>query len=139
MPASITYEGGVANFLSLRGSPAGVGQAVEDLTRPGVNGHAYRKAGRRGAPFVMIGTADCLTAAEAKLILHGVSGVDGLVGKAQGSIVSVVDDFARTWANVVLLEVEPLEERKIAGAVGGLNGISGTVLLVVRFVMQMTQ
>jgi hypothetical protein len=51
MPASLVVNATTFNWITLRGEVEPLGMVLEDVTRPGVNGHAYRQVGQRGQAF----------------------------------------------------------------------------------------
>lgn len=124
MPASIN----TIPFVTLKGQVQRAGLVVEDVTRPGVDGHAYRELARMGKPFEMIGMRDCLTFTTANAVY------DALL-LMQGTLVPVTDDYGAVFTGVMLLEVEKLELRPIRTPVGGVEAGS-LAWLVVRFLMQ---
>jgi hypothetical protein len=128
---SITSGANTFDFITLRGTPQSQGMIVEELPRPGVDGQAYRELGRRAEPFEMIGVRDVESDAAAR---HWIVALRQL----QGTLVTVTDDFAITTPNVMLLLAAPLERKPLLAAAGGLT-TGATRLVILRFLMQLTQ
>jgi hypothetical protein len=129
MPASLTVGGVVFQWISLRGEVEPLSMLLEDVSRPGVDGHAYRQEGRRGRIFQMLGTADCATLALA-------SAAHATLKARVGNAAAVVDDYGVMTTDLMLLDAERLRISPIAGVVGGLLGGGGQALLRVRLVLQ---
>jgi hypothetical protein len=127
MPASIS-DGSPVTFITLKGQVQPPGLMTEDISRPGVNGSAFRELQVSGEPFEMRGLRDCLNAADAKAKF-------ALLKAMQGKTVTVVDDYGQSWTDVMLLSVEKAEQNALVLAAGGVQA-SATALLAVRFVMQ---
>ena len=124
-------SGGAFTFITLKGEIQSVAQTVDDITRPGADGHAYRERGKRGRIFEMIGIRDYLNHAAA------VAEYANLIA-IQGQIVGVTDDRGATAAAVMVLEVERLALVPMIRTVGGVVANS-TYLMTTRFLMQNTQ
>ncbi len=110
-------------FISLQGATQRLGQRLEEITRDGVDGHAYRKQGKRGMPFQMIGVMDCDTLSGATTTYNALKGIEG-------SIVSVIDDVGDSLSGVALLSVEKQSIRKVLSGVGGVSSLHGAMLYV---------
>jgi hypothetical protein len=134
MPGTITVGGSTFNFISLRGEPEPVGLEVQEVSRPGQNGHAYWEVGKRGRPFEMEGYADYTSASAAATSFDAMKGKQGQVAS------SLLDDRGRTYFDVAVLSVEKVGIRPLAGSVGGLVPAgTGFALLIVRFRLQSTK
>ena len=109
------------------------GLTVAEITRPGVDGHAFREQGKRGAAFQVITTADFADAATAEAEL-------AIYKALQGTLVTVVENDATSHANLCVLSVDLVAKRPVAAIAGGLVADGGgTVLLVCRWVLQPTE
>lgn len=106
---------GSETFVSLEGLPIPLGERPEEVTRPGADGHAYRKSGKEAPEVRLRSTVDVADAATAH------SKVTTYLGM-RSTIVDVVDDTGETWTNVLIVEVAPEMPQKVATPVGGLNG-----------------
>lgn len=115
-------------FISLSQPPQPVLERLEILARPGVNGVAIRKTGRRGEPFPLVSTVDHRSLQAA---------IDEIKKYAR-----LVDDdpVSVTWSGIGLdamgikcqvLAVRPLRLSGLATAVGGLNPPSRALLVCV--------
>lgn len=115
-------------FISLRGLVQPVMMAMEDVSRPGVDGHAYRHMALRSPPFEMLGIVDCDDFPAARSLIETLS-------ELQGFTVTVVDDFGTTFSNVMVLRVEPDQIRPALVAVGGVSS-GKAALLTIRLQLQ---
>jgi hypothetical protein len=129
---SITCNGSTVNFITLKGEVQALAPVVDDVTRPGVNGHAYWEAGSRGRPFEMVGYLDCATTSSARVFYLAMAAW-------RGKLASFMDDYGLTGQNAMMLEVEKLRIVPLRSPVGGTLGGGATVLLIMRFLMQMTR
>src|SRR5688572_6639307 len=92
-PPLVSYQ-----FVSLNGPLDGIGEQLEDLSRPGFDGAALRKTGKRGEPFSLVGVRDFLTRDDAKAFIDALKAL-------QGAIVSVIDGHGIEWTGLALLRV----------------------------------
>ena len=118
------------DFLDLSGWPAPVADEIEEITRPGFDGHAFRKIGKRGTVFSMTGSRD-VTDAEAITWSEGLRAL-------QGKVVSVYDGLGNQYDNVVVRRATLSSQQRIRAAIGGFNA-SSTILLTCQFEMQVSQ
>lgn len=116
-------------FLAIRGRVAKPGMAVEEITRPGVDGHAFKQIGKRAAISTLITLYDGISAADAELHIS-------YSANLKGTIVTVVYNDGTNDQNVQVLEVEPVQVKRVATAVGGLN--NGNWLVTLRWTVQKT-
>lgn len=107
----------------------GTGDQLEEITRPGVNGVAYRKLGKRGLPFQLRVLVDAANAAGARTKIINFKAM-------QGTSVTIVDNDGNSWPNAVALNVRHLRTQKIENAVGAVDG--GEYLLSFGITFQMT-
>lgn len=124
-----TSAGTSHQFITLKGDCQGIGSELVDISRPGVDGHAYRRVGKHGRPFQLDGHRDCQDNADAGSLY------EAMVAAYRGQTVTVVDDLGRTQPNLVCLEVDRVESRRLLKAVGGITTSMGA-MLVVRFTLQ---
>jgi hypothetical protein len=130
MSASLIVNATTFDWISLRGEVEPLGMVLEDVTRPGVNGQAYRQVGQRGQAFEMVGVADYASLAAANTAYASLKALVGSPG-------SIIDDYAITSSlNIILLDVRRLGIRPVRSAVGGLLAGSGQALLTVRMTLQ---
>lgn len=115
-------DGRIVTMLDLKGAPDPGGMMLENITRPGFDGVAFRQLGRRGEPFslyCLIDEATPTSAANTRQALKD----------AQGQTVTLTDNFGRVWYDLVLLRMTVIEERAIDGAIGSSGATASTVLL----------
>lgn len=118
-------------FITLKGQVQPFGLAVEDITRAGVDGVAYREMALRAPPFELIGIRDHDDFDAAAGFVQDISAL-------QGRLVTIVDDYSREFPNVLMLSAVRLDLRPILSAVGGIRP-NPKAMLTMRFVMQLTQ
>jgi len=120
------------NMLDLTGAvvPA-TGQTVEDITRAGVDGTAYRQIGKRGPPFTMTSLVDVQTTAAAATL-------DGTYKALQGTLVTVVDCVGNSWSNVAVLDVSPIRIQAVTCATAGKSGANPGCLVSATWTLQCT-
>ena len=109
---------GVFNFVTLKGGVHPPGQTLGEITRPRVDGEAYRRSGIRGNTFTLTSQVDVDSEVEAKAEIEGYKAI-------QATLQTVVDSSGQTWTNVVIVRVDPQSRKKIEGAVGGLSTLKG--------------
>jgi len=108
----------------------GTGERLQDITRAGVDGVAYRKVGK-GAGRTQITTLVDLGSSSA--VNSEIEAYKAL----QGTLVTIVTENGGSYTNVAVLNVTSLPVQKTISAVGGVNG--GTHLLRCQWVVQMTE
>lgn len=128
---SITNGSTTYNLITLDGEAQPLGLMLEDVTRPGVNGHGFRELARHADPFAMVGWLDVNNNAACKTTF------DAMVAAYAGKIVTVVDDQAASHTNLVCLKVERVDSYRLITAVGGVS-VSKGAMLAVRFTLQST-
>lgn len=89
---------GARSFIDLRGAVEQFGETLQDITRPGQDGVAFRKVGERGPVFEMVSIVDTTNAAAAQALYEDYKG-------DQGSIVNITDDKAVSHSNYAVLDV----------------------------------
>jgi len=120
-------------FITLKGTvEPGTGENLDVITRPNVNGVAYRKIGKRSNPFVMSGIVDSLTEASAKDLVYDYK-------ELQGTLVTIKDERGRTWTNVAVLGVRTVSIIPIKTSVGHLSVTNPTQLLTTQWTLQHTE
>jgi hypothetical protein len=106
---------GSESFLTMEGAmPQPQALEVEELTRPGVRGRAFRQVEYRGEPWPVHTEADVTSAAAASTLISTYKAM-------QGTIVTVIYRD-RTYSNYLVLDVTAGDVRVMALAVGGLSG-----------------
>jgi hypothetical protein len=125
---SVTYD-----FVSLKGEVnPGTGQQLQELTRSGVDGVAFRRVGRRGYPFRMYSVRDVVNEVAAQDLIH-------YYKEMQGQIINITDELGNDWYNVIVLNVR-MQQPKYATAIsGGLAGVSSGLIVRADWTLQMTE
>jgi hypothetical protein len=103
--------------------PSDPEERVEDITRPEIDGHAFRRLGKRGAAVQVtteVDTANATTALAAYRALIG-------------TLVSVVRSDGATVTQVLVQDVTGVHTKKLTGAAGGVNG--GNWLLTAQWTL----
>jgi len=114
---------GAINYITLGGELPKAGLSVRDISRPGVHGLAVKDIGNRGALRHVVGTVDTSAAALVALI--------NAIEAQRGQVVTLVDEFGNSRANVVVMGARARDPQKQSLIVGGLTG--GDVLVVVDY------
>lgn len=121
------------SFITLEGGlNPGSGEQLEEITRPGVDGVAYRRIGRRGVPFRMQSLADVANAANAHSLILNYKAL-------QGGLVTLVDETGQSWFNVMVLRVQCSQPKYVTGMSGGLTGGQTGYLVSADWLLQMTE
>jgi hypothetical protein len=124
MPASI----GGKQFLTWRGPKVSpLAMAVAEITRSGVDGHAFQQQGYR-APAVGVVTSVDTSSPESLSTQYQA---------LQGTFVTVVNVDGETVANVMVLGVRILSTKKVELAVGGIE--AGSWILTAQWELQATE
>ena len=122
---------GGRSVLRLTGNlePA-TGERLQDITRAGVDGVAYRKVGKRAGRTQVTTLVDLGSSSAVNSEMEAYKAL-------QGTLVTVVTESGGTYSNVAVLSVVQLPVQRTLSAVGGING--GTHLLRCQWVLQMTE
>ncbi len=115
-------------FIRLSGPLDPQGITVQEITRPGADGNAYRKMGSRGEVTTLDGLTDCL----------GFNAANSLVVSCkalQGTTTTIVRD-GLSYSNMFVLKVIPGRPYAVLSPVGGTCG--GNVLQPIQFQVQAT-
>ena len=115
---------GYVDFISLRGVIQPLRETVQEITRAGVDGHSYRKAGKHGAPFTLQGARDIDS------ICTSVDEYSEAYAKFVGVLCSILDDRTELHVNCMCLDVTILSANAITASAGGLEGPVADTLLV---------
>jgi len=100
------------------------GQKVEDISRDGVDYHAYRCRGVKARPSEIVTERDFDNS--------GLANTAILAYKAmQGSAVTVIDEDGITYSSVMVLGCDPVGTN-ITGTIVGGFGTAGTARTIVR-------
>lgn len=106
--ATFTHGVTTYSFFSMRGAIDPSKERLAEITRPGVDGTAYKAIGRRGEPFQVVTTTlfTTDTIATAKVAYANLA----------SAIVSVTDDFGDTWNLIMIENSRVIETRSLAAS-----------------------
>lgn len=103
-------------------------ERVNIMERDGIDGSAWKKQGQRNA----LSPVTCVIDRDDEA---GLSALELLIFAMVGTVVTVVDDFGKSWANMFVVDVVHAEPPKKGGlAVGGTT--AGSVLAFFNFTFQ---
>jgi len=123
---------GSIELLTLSGAVnPGTGEQVEEITRPGVDGVAFRRIGKRGIPFRMQSVTDVSSSYNAQNHINACKAL-------QGTVIDIEDATGRTWSNYIVLRAQPTNTQKVTGASGGLTS-SPAYLITIAWTLQATE
>lgn len=97
---------------------------VENITRPRVDGHAWRDMAKKSAPVTWMTDVDSDDPNVSQTVYQNM----------QGTLVSVIDDDGRVTNNVMVISVQILEKKRLLNSVGGIT--AGLWMLRVQWVLQ---
>lgn len=104
---------GAQSFIRLIGPPLmPMIERYETITRPNVDGVAYKERGKGNEAVELESLTECQDAAG---VTNAIAAYKALVG----TVVTVVDDAGRSITNVFVEEMRPLSQKAFIGAVGG--------------------
>ncbi len=125
-------EIGFISFLSLQGAlNTACGELLTEITRPGVDGVAYRREGRRGEASRLQTAQDFSSADDAAAHVEACQ-------LLQGSIVDIVDDHGREWTSYIIIRATHSSTQAIHGRVGG-SGFGSGYLVRMAWVVRATE
>ena len=121
-------------FIRLQGSdPEQKGDKLEEITRPGLDGHAFRAIGKRMKPLMLRGTVDVdksSTTVEARMATY-----KGL----EGTLLTFTSEAGDAYESLMLLQVTHINTMQLDTMVGGVGGANADTVLVVEFLLQPTK
>jgi hypothetical protein len=112
---------GALSFLRVDRAKRKPGEVVRRVTRPNVSGVALQKLGTRGQAFRITAIRDYVDDAALQTAY-------GTLLDYQGTTQTIVNNFGTSLTGIAILNVSPRESQPMSGAVGGLEGASGTVM-----------
>jgi hypothetical protein len=118
--------GGITLISLTNGDLDPAGTTVEDITRPGLDGVAYRQLGSRGEVTQLTAIVDCLGSSAADAMLSSLKGL-------QGTIVSIVMR-GLTYNNFLVVNFMPVSRHIVGSPVGGV--CSGNWLVTGKFTLR---
>lgn len=117
MPSSgsITpLNGSAITFAVFRGFFHGMGQEIEEITRPNVDGHGFRQRALRALSADFISVRDAATKEEVESII-------ATYLAAQGKVATVVDARGTSHANVIIEKVVIQSVMPATTVIGGIT------------------
>lgn len=129
---------GALQFLTVKRPTAPPAEVPEDITRPNVDGVAFRKTGQRGETYQLIATVDLVTSANVKAMIDAAAALCG-------TVVTIIDDIrdgsgnGTSWTLQLIHAFRVVTSHRIEGAVGGINGTSAKFMLVIEFEVRDTR
>ncbi len=106
---------GAVTFAFVQRSVFTEGEAVKDVTRPGVDGVALKKIGTRGGQYQLSCTRGASSKPDIKTQITAIMAL-------KGTIVSIVDDHTNTWTSVAIREVRIVKVKGVTQVVGPMAG-----------------
>jgi len=124
---------GTFDFITLDGAviPA-TGEQLQDITRQGVDGVAFRKVGKGSKSFTLKSMRDVATAAAAKTLTLEYKA-------AQATVVTVLDATGQSWTNLVVESVQVDAPKFVVSKSGGLDAGSSGYLVGATWVLRATE
>ena len=119
------------NFIRLRGGIHPVAEVPQEITRPNVDGHAFRRFGKRGMSSLWESVVD-LTQANVSTTIAGYRAL-------QGTLVTLVDEAGDSYTNVMVRSVRIGSVFAVTKAVGGLASGSNRYMLMATWEIQPTE
>lgn len=139
MGAKITSSANVDYFAAImpEGKHQAAVQQLEDITRPGTDGHSFRRTPARAEPFqvVMLFTSDGDTE---------LRNLTANLQRLQGEIVKWTNARGQTYENLACLSVRVIKQHAPPLIVGGVDADTGDAdpthdrLLIMEFTLQQT-
>lgn len=117
---------GTLQFTRVDIAPNVPEENVEEITRQGVDGVAYRKIGKRSETLTVRAVKDVTSATQRTTLLN-------TAAKMRGTLVSIYDEYSTEWKNMLVQRAHEGESHPIRSAVGGINGVNATIIVTVLF------
>ena len=113
--------------ITIGGVPTPLAEVEDEITRDNVDGHAYRRKGKRAPPYALLAQVDYSS---------GSNRTTGIANFAalQGTLVTIVDDTGTSWTLQKVRSARVVAKQNMATAVGGVN--NGSCMLVMEFICQ---
>ena len=112
---------GTEEFVTLDGPIDLLGAQVEEITRPGEDGHAFVRIGDRSMPSRLISFRDEESAADVQTRIAWYK-------EFEGDLADIVDGLGNIYSNVLIRKVEVLEARAVGTVSGGLTAAPTHIL-----------
>ena len=110
-------------MIAMRGTPLLLAERLRDISRPGVDGSAFKKLGKRADWFELRTTSGAASAAAAKTLIETYRNL-------VGTLVVLVDDHNITWNNVVVLRIAEAAIRRVRTPAGGTGSMTHAVFVI---------
>lgn len=129
---------GALQFLTVRRPTAPPAEVPEDITRPNVDGVAFRKTGRRGDSYLLVATVDLVDSAAVK------ARIDDSMNLC-GTLVTIVDDIrdgsgnGTSWTLQLIQAARVASANRVESAVGGINGTAAKFVVEIEFEVRDTR
>jgi len=120
---------GSLDFITIDWNRTEQGETLRTITRPGTNGVAFQRIGRKARPITARTVADYPNAADCETALV-------LYKQLQGTLVEIVDDLGNAFNPVAVLEVMVDEDYRVNTPSGGLFG--GNYIVQATWVLMFT-
>lgn len=114
---------GALEFIRLDGEIAPPGIEVEEISRPFVDGRAFRRQHVRATPTTLMAVTDVANQTDANAFI-----VDAL--EMRGTVQDIVFRTL-TYSDCLIVDVQPLNRTTCSVAVGGIN--NGKIIIVLQF------
>lgn len=118
------------DFISIAGVVNRPALVVEEITRPGIDGQAYRIIAKRGQPFAMRAVTDYDQKPD-----DLVEEIMGMVG----TMCEVEDDSFRSIDKLMFLQCRPIGFSPVVNAAGGVFGADANYVVSFNFTFQATE
>lgn len=119
------------SVITMRGAAQPLVERMRGITRPGVDGSAYKKLGQRAEPFELYTMSGVTSVANARTL------IETTYAALVGTLVTLVDDHNTTWNNVAVLAITSARVKKLSTIAGGTGSMTHAVF--VRWEMQLTE
>lgn len=119
------------DFLLLNGSPDPIGETLDEITRPNVDSHSYRKKGKRSAPYQLFSREDVDDPSDLKARLETYK-------TFQGKFVTITDSVGNIRDNVMIIAVTQQRMKTIVGATGQLISTTAGAMIEALWLCQET-
>lgn len=117
---------GGLQFLRIDPVTTAPGEEVENITRPGVDGVAYRKLGKRAVGQRLMALVDVADIAARLTLIQSASAL-------RGTLITMYDNFGQAWTKMLVVRAEEHKTEPVRGAIGGIAGTAGTLLVTLEF------
>lgn len=103
---------GAKSFTFLDGQVNPLGERLQEITRPGVDGYAYRKIGKKAEPYTMSSVTEVTSLSAEETTVDGYKDI-------VGTLVTVEDERGNSHENQTVLAVQHVGTQPITSPSGG--------------------